>query len=41
MLDEATFPLKYIKGKYDVTDEFISWLKPLVNEVEESVSFLN
>ena len=41
MLDEATFPLKYIKGKYDVTDEFISWLKPLVNEVPESVTFVD
>lgn len=41
MMDERTFPLEYIKNKYDVTDEFINWLKPLVNEVEESITFLD
>ena len=41
MLTEATFPLKYIKNKHDVTDEFIEWLKPLVEDVPENISFLD
>ena len=41
MMTEATFPLKYIKDKHDVTDEFIEWLKPLVEETPESISFLD
>ena len=40
-MTEATFPLKYIKDKHDVTDEFIEWLKPLVEETPESISFLD
>ncbi len=41
MMTEATFPLKYIKDKHDVIDEFIEWLKPLVNEIPENISFLD
>lgn len=41
MLTEATFPLRYIKNKHDVTDEFLDWLRPLVEEVPESITFLD
>lgn len=41
MMTEATFPLKYIKDKHDVTDEFIEWLRPLVDEIPENISFLD
>ena len=41
MMTEATFPLKYIKDKHDVTDEFIERLRPIVEEVPESISFLD
>ena len=41
MMTEATFPLKYIKNKHDVSDEFIEWLKPLIDEIPENISFLD
>lgn len=41
MMDERTFPLCYIKDNHFVSDEFIEWLKPLVNENKEFISFLD
>ncbi len=41
MMTEATFPLNYIKNGNDVTDEFVEWLKPLVNETHQTISFLD
>lgn len=41
MLDERVFPLSYIKNDHDVSEEFIEWLKPLVEEPKETISFLD
>lgn len=41
MMDERVFPLEYIKDGHDVTDEFIKWCKPLVDEVKPVISFLD
>lgn len=41
MMDERVFPLSFIKDKHDVSDEFVSWLKPLVDEPKETISFLD
>lgn len=41
MLTESKFPLEYIKDKHDVSDEFLKWLEPLVEEIPENISFLD
>ena len=41
MLTESKFPLEYIKDKHDVSDEFLKWLKPLVEEIPENITFLD
>ena len=41
MMKERTFPLSYIKNGNDVSDEFVEWLKPLVNEPKKTISFVD
>ena len=41
MMEERLFPKEYIINGNDISDEFIKWLKPLVNETKEFVDFLD
>ncbi|MEG1520666.1 MAG: diphosphate--fructose-6-phosphate 1-phosphotransferase, partial [Clostridia bacterium] len=42
MLTERTFPTEYLtENKNDVTQAFIDWVKPLVGEIPNYVSFLD
>lgn len=42
MLTEASFPEKYMsEDKHDVSKEFIDWLKPLVGEPKEVITFVD
>lgn len=41
MLKESTFPLSYIINGNDISDEYAKWLKPLLNEEKEFVSFID
>ncbi len=42
MMTESTFPTKYMsEDKYDVSQEFIDWLKPLVGEPTKVISFVD
>lgn len=42
MLTEQTFPTEYLNAeKNNVTQEFIDWVKPLVGEMPEFISFLD
>ena len=41
MMKERTFPLSYIKNGNDVSDEFVEWLRPLVNEPQKTISFVD
>lgn len=40
MLNERVFPKEYIINGNDISDEFIDWLKPLVEENSETISLL-
>lgn len=42
MLTERAFPVEYLTAdKNDVTAEFIKWVKPLVGEIPQFISFLD
>ena len=42
MLEESIFPEKYMsEDKYNVSEEFIEWLKPLVGTPKEAISFVD
>ena len=42
MLEERVFPSKYIsEDQYDVTEEFIEWMKPLIDEPSKVITFLD
>ena len=41
MLKESTFPLSYIVNGNDISPEYAKWLKPLLNENKEFVSFVD
>lgn len=42
MLEESIFPEKYMsEDKYNVSKEFIEWLKPLVGTPKEAISFVD
>ncbi len=41
MLKESTFPLSYIINGNDISDEYAKWLRPLLNEEKEFVSFID
>lgn len=42
MLVEAKLPNKYIaENGHDVTDEFVEWLRPLVGDLSDDISFLD
>jgi len=41
MMDERVFPKEFMKGDHDVSEEFIEWLKPLVNETKPTITFLD
>ena len=42
MLEERVFPSKYIsEDQYDVNEEFIEWMKPLIDEPSKVITFLD
>ena len=41
MMKETYFPMKYIKNKYETSEAFKEWLKPLVNEKEDFITFVD
>ena len=42
ILEERVFPSKYIsEDQYDVTEEFIEWMKPLIDEPSKVITFLD